>query len=88
MDKIRASDPRQFLIRLWPEDLGNGEVEWRGKAQDIATGDSSYFRGWAGLVAAIQKALELEIEPSTREATDRSGELDLVKSEPESDSSS
>ncbi len=63
MDKIRASDPRQFLIRLWPEDLGNGEVEWRGKAQDIATGDSSYFRGWAGLVAAIQKALAQPWDP-------------------------
>ncbi len=58
METVPSRDPRQFLVRLWPEDLGNGEIEWRGKVQDIPTGESSYFRGWPGLVAAIQKALE------------------------------
>ncbi len=58
MENIQPTNPRQFLIRLWPEDLGNGEVEWRGKAQDLATGDSSYFRDWPGLVAAVQRMLE------------------------------
>ncbi len=58
MEHIQSINPRQFLLRLWPEDMGNGEVEWRGKAQDLATGDSSYFRDWPGLVAAVQKMLE------------------------------
>lgn len=48
----------QFLIRLWAEDLGGGELEWRGKASNIATGESGYFRGWPGLIVAIQKILE------------------------------
>ncbi len=76
MKSERASDPRQFLIRLWPEELGNGEVEWRGKAQDIATGDSSYFRDWPGLVAAIRKALEMpQKEPALpREPKEQDGE--------------
>ncbi len=58
MEHIQSTNPRQFLLRLWPEDLGNGAVEWRGKAQDLATGGSSYFRDWPGLVAAVQKMLE------------------------------
>jgi hypothetical protein len=58
MENSQPKRPFQFLIRLWTEDLGGGELEWRGKAQNIATGNSSYFRDWPGLVAAIQKLLE------------------------------
>ncbi len=75
MENDRPREPRQFLLRLWPEDLGNGEIEWRGKAQDIATGYSSYFRDWPGLVAAIQKALAQERVPGpTQAANKQSGE--------------
>ncbi len=62
MENVPLRNPRQFILRLWPEDLGNGEVEWRGKVLDIATGDSSYFRDWPGLATAIQKALEQQVE--------------------------
>ncbi len=55
-DQSRLS--HQFIIRLWAENLGGGELEWRGKAQNIPTGQFAYFRGWPGLTDAIQKLLE------------------------------
>jgi hypothetical protein len=65
---------------MWPEDLGNGESEWRGKAQDIATGDSGYFRDWPGLIAVIQRALEqpLPLRPP-QEAQAQSEESEQIQ---------
>lgn len=47
----RAAAQRRgtFLIHLWHEDLGNGEMEWRGKVQHIPNGEVIYFREWATL---------------------------------------
>lgn len=61
MENDRSRRTCQFLVRLWSEDLGGGEREWRGKAQNIATGEFGYFRDWPGLVAAIQKLMEEHI---------------------------
>ncbi len=58
MENDRRRDPCQVLLRLWPEDMGNGEIEWRGKAQDIATGEFSFFRDWPGLIAVLQKMVQ------------------------------
>jgi hypothetical protein len=33
-----------FVVRLWEEDLGQGQSELRGYAQHINTGNSLYFR--------------------------------------------
>lgn len=48
--------PRSYLftLRLWKEDLGNGETEWRGQVQDVTRGQVRYFRDWATLVAHLQ----------------------------------
>ncbi len=58
MENAQPRGSYQFIVRLWAEDLGGGEREWRGKAQNIATGEFAYFRGWPGLTAAIQKIAE------------------------------
>ena len=42
-----------FTIRLWTEELGNGEVEWRGKVQHATSGEAHYFRDWPTLVALL-----------------------------------
>jgi hypothetical protein len=47
-----------FTVRVWQEELGGGQAEWRGRAQDIATGASAYFRDWPGLVAVLTRLLE------------------------------
>jgi hypothetical protein len=46
-----------FTVRLWPEELGNGQVEWRGSVQHVTSGQRRYFREWPALVAAIQAML-------------------------------
>jgi len=36
-----------FTVRLWLEELGEGQQEWRGKLKNVANGDERYFRDWA-----------------------------------------
>ncbi len=69
MENDQPRSSYQFIVRLWTEDLGGGELEWRGKAQNIATGEFAYFRGFSGLADAIQKILEQpHTEPEPRRA--------------------
>ncbi len=49
---------RLFTVRLWQEELGGGQTEWRGRAQDIMTGAEAYFRDWPGLIAVMTRLLE------------------------------
>jgi hypothetical protein len=47
-----------FTVRLWPEDLGEGRSEWRGRVEHVLSGQTRYFRDWATLVSAFQEMLE------------------------------
>ena len=38
-----------FTVRLWPEDLGAGQVQWRGQVQHVLSGEVHYFRDWPEL---------------------------------------
>ena len=40
-----------FMVRLWLEELGNGQREWRGKVQHVTSGEVRYFRDWPTLIA-------------------------------------
>ncbi len=42
-----------FTVRLWLEDLGDGEVEYRGQAQHVLSGETRFFRDWATLAAFV-----------------------------------
>lgn len=42
-----------FAIRVWPEELGDGEWEWRGHVQALPSGESYYFREWSDLVRHV-----------------------------------
>jgi len=44
-----------FTLRVWTEAVGDGQTEWRGKIQHIATGDARYFRSWAALVEFLER---------------------------------
>jgi hypothetical protein len=55
MDKQHAS--HLFTVRLWAEDLGNGQIEWRGKLQHVTSGEARYFRDWPVLIALLQAML-------------------------------
>lgn len=46
-----------FTVRLWREHLGNGESEWRGKVEHVASREARYFRDWSALIAFLLEVL-------------------------------
>ena len=57
-----------FTVRVWQEDVGKDQTEWRGKVHLITTGNVRYFRGWEGLVpllVTMLSELETRSEPNT-----------------------
>ena len=52
-----AQSPHLFMVRMWPENLGDGLTDWRGKIQHVNSGEVRYFRDWLTLEAFIQRLL-------------------------------
>jgi len=46
-----------FTLRLWREDLGAEQSEWRGKVVHTRSGEARYFRDCATLLAFVQACL-------------------------------
>ncbi len=46
-----------FMVRVWLEDLGEGQTEWRGEVQEVLSGEVRSFREWPTLVALLQAML-------------------------------
>ena len=46
-----------FTIRMWLEDLGNGQKDWRGKVQHVNSGEVRYFRDWSTLETFMEGLL-------------------------------
>ena len=46
-----------FLLRIWDEDLGDGQKEWRGRIQHTTTGQIEYFRDWQVVPAMLRAML-------------------------------
>jgi hypothetical protein len=46
-----------FMLRVWLEDLGNGQTEWRGKVQHVNSGEARYFHDWAILEAFVESLI-------------------------------
>ena len=77
--KNEAQRPAQtshlFTLRLWPEDLGGGQTDWRGKVQHVNSGEARYFRDWPTLEAIVEgmlRRVNLE-EPHTDEVEKTGG---------------
>lgn len=56
---LEQQQPRShlFTVRLWLEELGNDQTEWRGKVQHVTSGEVRYFRDWPALIAFLQMLL-------------------------------
>jgi hypothetical protein len=46
-----------FMVRMWPEDLGGGRTDWRGKVQHVNSGEARCFRDWPALEAFLEGLL-------------------------------
>ena len=46
-----------FTVRVWLEELGEEQAEWRGEVQYVVSGEMRYFRDWPTLVALLQAML-------------------------------
>lgn len=42
-----------FTIRVWEEETGKNQAEWRGKVQLITNGEVRYFREWTALAPLL-----------------------------------
>jgi hypothetical protein len=55
-----APSSHLFMLRLWPEDLGSGQIDWRGSVQHVNSGEARYFRDWPTLEAFVEGLLRGE----------------------------
>ena len=39
-----ANDSYLFLIRLWPDKVSGGDLEWRAKVQHVKSGHARYLQ--------------------------------------------
>jgi hypothetical protein len=51
---------RLFTLRMWQEEAGEGQTEWRGKVQALPDGEAYYFRDWSGLIGGLEVMLAVE----------------------------
>ena len=59
----RGHHSHLFTVRLWREEVGNGQSEWRGKVQQVSTGEAHYFRDWETLVSLLLQMLTASEPP-------------------------
>lgn len=56
--EVPGQKSQLFTVRMWPEPLGDGQTEWRGKVDHVASGEGYPFRDWARLIVCIEKMLQ------------------------------
>jgi hypothetical protein len=62
-----------FTVRLWAEDIGNGQTEWRGRVQQVTSREIYYFRDWPTLITYLLKLLpQTETQPEESGASEPS----------------
>jgi hypothetical protein len=62
MKQVEPHQPLQhshlFTVRLWTEQVGNGQVERRGQVHYVLSGERRSFRDWATLVTYLEAKLQ------------------------------
>jgi hypothetical protein len=54
VDQTQAlSHMHLFTVRVWLEELGAGQLEWRGEVHEVLSGERRYFRDWQTLIAIL-----------------------------------
>jgi hypothetical protein len=53
-----------FTVRIWWEDLGQGQREWRGVVKLVTSGEEHFFRDWTTL-GELMAGMVGEAKPAT-----------------------
>ncbi len=61
-----------FTVRLWLEDLGEGQTEW-GKVQHVSSREALYFRDWPTLNAFLTRWAQTPQDGATAEGASGDG---------------
>ncbi len=69
---MRPEQSQLFTLRMWQEELGDGQVEWRGSVQHVLSGEIRYFRDWQMLANCLSAMLP-RVEPGGTAAPDSPG---------------
>ena len=57
-----------FTVRVWQEEIGGDQREWRGQVQLLTSGEVRYFREWSGLAPLLLTMLaQEETRPDTQQ---------------------
>lgn len=58
-----------FTIRMWPEEVRDNQIEWRGQVWHIPSDQMRYFRDWLSLTDFLERTLayDLSVPQSGRE---------------------
>ena len=65
-ERLRATS-HLFTVRLWSEDLGGDQVEWRGQVTHVLSGEAHYFREWQELEVRLQAMVARKTQPGEKE---------------------
>jgi hypothetical protein len=65
-----ANNSQLFTLRVWPEEVSEGRVEWRGKIQRVIGGETLIFHNWEVMLSFLLQTLEIDI-PATHEPNQR-----------------
>ena len=57
MKERSATASQLFVLRLWLEELGDGQVELRGQVRHVLSGEVRYFHEWSRLHAFVTQRL-------------------------------
>ena len=64
MDKpYQGPNSHLFTLRLWREEVAAGQSEWRGKVQQVNTGEAHYFHEWDALISLLIQMLSASAPP-------------------------
>lgn len=49
-----------FTLRLWTEQPGDDQIEWRGQLRHVLSGEVRNFRTWEGLLSCLEEMASLD----------------------------
>ena len=57
----RGTHSDLFMLRVWPEEVNDGDVEWRGRVQHVISGETRYFHNWEVMLTFLIETLDSSV---------------------------